>query len=330
MKENRFDSKSTISHTETSFTNQIISNDFNHIALGFDDNYAMPAGIAVYSVIKNNPESNLHFHLFVDNVSEENIAKFKSLANQNILFSIYHINDKFQINPETLVLKLTPSTCIRFVMPDILKDVTKQFLYIDSDVLCLGSIEELFNMQLEPDVIAGVIPDEKSMQEIVETLYPKEIDATKYFNAGVLLINTEQWMKNDITTKSMQMINSGKVYRFADQDVLNFLLAEKIQLLPIKYNRKISISTSGCEEKQIPAETKILHYVTLNKPWLQTYHSELFDSFFYNSPWKNTIKPLAYKNSSIRNYAKFCLYQGHFLKTIKFYWFYFFKNKKYN
>lgn len=328
MKENRFDSKSTISHTETSFTNQLVSNNFNHIALGFDDNYAMPAGIAVYSVIKNNPESNLHFHLFVDNVSEENIAKFKSLANQNILFSIYHINDKFQINPETLVLKLTPSTCIRFVMPDILKDITKQFLYIDSDVLCLGSIEELFNMQLKPDVIAGVIPDEKSMQEIVKTLYPKEIDATKYFNAGVLLINTEQWTKNDITTKSMQMINNGKVYRFADQDVLNFLLDEKIQLLPIKYNRKISISTSGCEEKQIPAETKILHYVTLNKPWLQTYHSGLFDSFFVQSPWKNKIKPVAYKVSSIRNFAKYNLAKGHLFTAIKYFWIYILNRKK--
>lgn len=90
----------------------------------------MPAVIAVYSMIKNNPESNLHFHLFVDNASEENITKFKALANRNILFSIYHINDKFQINPETLVLKLTLSTCIRFVMPDILNDVTKHYILI--------------------------------------------------------------------------------------------------------------------------------------------------------------------------------------------------------
>lgn len=82
-------------------------------------------------------------------------------------------------------------------------------------------------MQLKLNVITGMIPKEKSMQEIIKLLYPKEIDATKYFNADVLLINTEQWMKNDITTKSMQMINSGKVYRFADQDVLNFLLEEK-------------------------------------------------------------------------------------------------------
>ena len=55
-----------------------------NIALGFDNNYAMPAGVAILSVIQNTPNCNLHFHLFIDNVSHVNLEKFKNFNYQNL------------------------------------------------------------------------------------------------------------------------------------------------------------------------------------------------------------------------------------------------------
>lgn len=67
------------------------------------------------------------------------------------------------------------------------------------------------------------------------------IEFINYFNAGVMFINTSEWKKNNITQKALEMINSGKVYRYADQDVLNILLNGRVHYLDKKYNNKTTI-----------------------------------------------------------------------------------------
>lgn len=309
-----FNSDELISHTECFATQSDISP--IHIAWGFDDRYAMPAGVSALSVIKNNPDSYFYFHFFVDNVSTDNIDKLKQLISDSVSVNFYYVNNKFQINPETLVVRLPASSCVRFIMPDILMHYTERFLYLDSDTLCLGNIAPLYQFDIQ-NMILGVIPDDKGSQLMGAVGF--DIDRSKYFNSGVLLVDITKWRTHDITKKCMSMINDGRVYRFADQDVLNIVLEHQTYLLPIKYNTKIKISTDGHEERMVRPYTVILHYVTMNKPWLMTYQSQLYDHYFYLSPWKNDNKPFAYKTSSIRHYASYCLKRGDLVKAIKTY-----------
>ena len=315
-----FNSNKYISKVEE-FT-QNSSKEILHIAFAFDDNYAMPAGVTITSIIENNSNLNFCFHLLVDNVSLVNITKLKELIGNNVSIKIYYLNDNFDINPNTLVLGyLSVVSCARFILPALLHSQTKKFLYLDSDILCLKSISELYNTDIS-NYVAGVIPDDKPMQNEVKNLY--SIDVEKYFNSGVLLINTDEWMKNDLTNKCINKVNDGNVYRFADQDVLNILLENQTILLPIKYNTKIHISIS-CEEEQLIAPyTVLLHYVTGYKPWYQTFDSKLFRKFYDLSPWKNTKRPKALKKSWLRNYAKYCLKRGRVFTAVKFYYFYLF------
>ena len=184
-----------------------------HIALGFDDNYALPAGVTILSVINNTPNYNLHFHLFVDKVSNSNIDKFKQLANDKIAITLYYLNNNFKINPKTLVLHITTiSTCIRFIMPEILESKTDRLIYLDSDVICLQSLAKLSQYNIE-NYIAGVITDTKDMQQTISKMY--QIDSTKYFNAGVLLINTKKWCEENISKKALELINDGNVYKLS-------------------------------------------------------------------------------------------------------------------
>ncbi|OCG57372.1 hypothetical protein A9G41_12210 [Gilliamella sp. Nev5-1] len=294
--------------------------DIMHIALAFDDNYAMPAGVTISSVIYNNPDTCLCFHLFVDNISSNNLKNFKQLVSSNCTIKIYYLNSNFQINSETLVLGyLSAMSCVRFIIPDVLKEQTDKFLYLDSDILCLKSISKLYNSALE-NYVAGVIPDDSAMRNTIKDLY--QINFDRYFNAGVLLINTQQWDMNNMTSLCMNMINDGNIYRFADQDVLNILLENKTRLLPIKYNTKIHITTSCKEEQLIAPYTVLLHYVTGYKPWYQTFDSQLFKKYFDLSPWKATKRPLSLKKSWLRNYAKYCLKKGKIITALKFYSFY--------
>ena len=287
------------------------------IALGFDNNYAMPAGVAMLSVIENTPNYNLNFHLFIDKVSEENIQKFKELRRNNISITLYYLNNNFKINPKTLVLHITTiSTCIRFIMPEILESKTNRLIYLDSDVICLQSLAKLSQYNIE-NYIAGVITDTKDMQQTISKMY--QIDSTKYFNAGVLLINTKKWCEENISKKALELINDGNVYKFADQDVLNILLENRTLLLPVKFNTKIKISIDAHQEKEIRPYTVVLHYISQNKPWFKVYQSKIFDHYFQLSPWKNETLPLSGNSSSIRNYAKYLMKQGAQCKSIYYY-----------
>ncbi|WP_250870169.1 glycosyltransferase [Hafnia paralvei] len=58
------------------------------------------------------------------------------------------------------------------------------------------------------------------------------------------------------------MINSGTIYKYADQDVLNILLNENIKLIDKKYNKTITLSPIDRVDDNASRGTTILHYVT--------------------------------------------------------------------
>ena len=288
-----------------------------HIALGFDNNYALPAGVTISSVIKNTPNYNLHFHLFIDKVSQSNINKFKQLSSDRITITLYTINSNFIINPKTLILHITTiSTCIRFIIPDVLFSITDRVIYLDSDTICLQSLEKLKKYSIK-NYIAGVIPDSLDMQREIKTMY--QINAEQYFNAGVLLINTKRWHEEKISQKAFDLINNGKIYKYADQDVLNILLESRTLLLPVKFNTKIKIAVDAHQEKEIKPYTVILHYISQNKPWFKVYQSEIFNYYLNLSPWKEDNLPLSGNSSSIRNYSKYLIHKGKFMSSLYHY-----------
>ncbi|HAN2033179.1 TPA: glycosyltransferase family 8 protein, partial [Escherichia coli] len=169
-------------------------------------------------------------------------------------------------------------------------------------VICNGPLDELVDYNLNAD-IACVIPDSPEMQERVKKL-DYGIEFINYFNAGVMFINTSEWKKNNITQKALEMINSGKVYRYADQDVLNILLNGRVHYLDKKYNNKTTLSVRCDEEQKNLPNTIIMHYVTQNKPWYKIFRAQNFDHYFSNSPWKNHKRNLAPSSSEIRLKSK--------------------------
>ncbi|QYN42413.1 glycosyltransferase family 8 protein [Gilliamella sp. ESL0443] len=313
MKENLF-----IKKISTLFENAQASLETTHIAFCFDDNYAMPAGIAMSSVISNNMDKNLVFHLFANNVTNEKISMFNQLNNDNVSIICYEIGDDFSINPDTLVLHVSASTCLRFVVPQILNKVTSRVLYLDCDVLCTNNLNELIHTDLS-DKYAAVVPDVDKTQE--KQCPACDIPYGEYFNAGMIYINTDMWVDNNLTDKAFAMINSGKVYKFADQDVLNILMQGKTVFLPKIYNQLTSLTVGGNEDNLLSEDTVIIHYVTGNKPWYQLYLTPLYQTYIASSPWANQKLSLANENapSTTRRYAKLLASQKKYFSAFKYY-----------
>ena len=140
-------------------------NQVYHIAYCFDDNYAMPAGLSLMSVIENNPNTEINFHLFTNNLSKQNLSNFEIIAKQlDCSITCYEIDSSFSVNSDTLVLGISIATCLRFIVPEVLQKITNSVLYLDCDTLCVGNLDELFNRDLD-NKIAAVVPDMEYMQD---------------------------------------------------------------------------------------------------------------------------------------------------------------------
>lgn len=295
-----------------------IKNSF-HIAYCFDDNYAMPAGLSLMSVIENNRHLNIIFHLFVNNLSQENIANFRKLAiDLDCKIFCYQIDSNFSINSETLVLGITVATCLRFIVPDVVGKESERVLYLDCDTLCVGKLDYLLNLKMD-NYTGAVVPDIDNMQNTQGKHYG--IEYGKYFNAGVIYFNTSLWNIAQLTERTFKLINNGEIYTFADQDVLNIVLKDKVLLLPSDFNNLTALSIGGNEDAYISKNIKIIHYITKNKPWHEPYRSKLFDYYLEKSPWKNTplIPYNNKKTSSIRAYSRLMFKQKKYLAGIKHY-----------
>lgn len=288
-----------------------------HILLCFDDNYALSAGVDIISVIENNQKQPIHFHLFTHNLNDENREKLSLIIANDVAITEYVINDQFKIDKKNTE-QFPIAACVRLIAPMILKDVATKLLYIDSDTLCIKKLDLIEQINLDSIIVAAVA-DMPYMQQSQCAKY--DVILGTYFNSGVMLINVPLWCQQDITSKTLKLLNSGEKYQFPDQDVLNIAIGEKRFILPQKYNNLLALSVNGNEDANVPQDTVLIHYITKNKPWHQPYRSRLFDNYLEQSPWRNDCLPLycAKKTSSIRAYSRLMFKQKKYLSGIGHY-----------
>jgi len=198
-----------------------------------DSKYAYPTAIAISSLMFNarNPEV---FDVFVIGDGLDDDMK-KILTLSGIHVTIVETNKDFsEINFEHA--HVTKAALNKFFIPELFPDLNKA-LYLDSDMLFLGDLSELFNHDLESNLVAAV-PD----YHIITSNYMrivKQEGCTNYFNSGMLLMDLEGMRQGGYSEQLLQkkIKLSGNIkFSFMDQDALNFVFYGRIKYLPIKYN----------------------------------------------------------------------------------------------
>ena len=277
-----------------------------HIGYGIDNNYVRCTAASIASICLNNPKRYFSFYIITNGISNNNLDKFNRLA------SIYSINIIiFEIDGTCLKNLPTKSylplaTYFRFILPMLLDNIDKLF-YIDADIICLKSADELFDVDLKDNIIAAV-PD-------LEWLGKKRTRALNlqdhiYFNAGLLAINMKKWLASDILSKVINCITKEPAkFQYLDQDALNLILTGKIFYLSRKFNY---IYNNGSISKDII----FFHFAAHPKPWAISYslcdREKLFANIapyqYYEdkTPWKNTLPDLPSNYKEMEFYSK-CL-----------------------
>ena len=336
MKVKTFEDNVILSVFNYDFSQSKNRDKFN-IAYGIDENFLFGCGVSIASVLISNPEVDFSFNIFTDSLGDNEKKKLSDLAKQyKSEINIYLIDcDQLKCLPSTN--NWTYATYFRFIIADYFAGKVDKVLYLDADIACKGSIQELVDLQFSSQEVAAVVVerDIEWWEQRAETL---KTDALKngYFNAGFLLINIPLWNKENISGQAMNMLKDpviSKRITHLDQDVLNILLTGTVQFINKKFNTQFSINYELKKDITYPVDddTVFIHYIGPTKPWHNWGGYEISKVFLQakeRSPWNMT--PLLEPGNShqIRYAAKHMLNKKNYLIGISLYIKYFLSKLK--
>lgn len=282
------------------------------IVLCTDDNYVMPTAILTTSIGHANKTLDIHYHIVTAGLSkdsQEALIRNKGSDRSNITF--YTIDESFVQNcPVRPGEHISLAAYFRLMLPSILPKHITKVLYFDGDIICVDSIEELWNMPLE-GISAMAAPDMRCND--IRNLNRLSLDyADEYLNSGVMLINLDWWRQNDVQNKSVQFASENHdICLFHDQDTLNVVLRGSMRQLSIRYNLQEHflepfenqfISKSHFDDLQTALKDPcLIHYTGFRKPWHRECVNPLKSAwlFVYNqTEWKG--RKLGFRHKGFR------------------------------
>ncbi len=230
-----------------------------NILVSFNDAYLDHAILMIKS-LKINTHLNINVFLIYQNLSNDSINKFKDFMKEIGTLTLIKYED--DIDLPINIKHISIETYFRLFAPYLIDKNVDRILYLDCDLIINKSIDGFYNMDIEDNIIAGVINfDSDSCLYNDRLKLPHD---NPYINAGVLLIDLKKYrdfIDKDTIIKFIE--NNYKILDYQDQDVLNALFLNKIKLVDIKYNYQITQIIPGHETY----DNNIVHYCNKHKPW---------------------------------------------------------------
>ena len=207
-----------------------------NILISIDNNYVDHAINMIESLRINNLDKLRIFLIHDDLLSKESINILKEYISSNNIGNLNTIlfnNESFSF-PKTIDY-ISINTYYRLFAPYLLPKYVDKVLYLDCDIVCTGSIEELYNSDLEDNIFVAcknMLPEHLIPWGRRNNLRLGLSEDYTYVNAGVLLIDTNKY-KNQIAKEEIYdfIRNNKNLLMFQDQDVINKLFFNKIKTI---------------------------------------------------------------------------------------------------
>ena len=249
-----------------------------HIAFGADTKYIMQSEVAMTSLFENNRDMSLCIHILAlcdeDKLEQFNVLKECSEKYNHNIEIIRITPTHFEGLPESSYI--SKATYLRLLLPRLLGEDIEQILYLDSDIIVLGSLKYFTENPLAQDEACAAAIDVNGQSTKHHNRIGMPIGRL-YHNAGVLFMNLTYWRKYDITSKTLENIHKYQ-YAFQDQDAINAILYDKIRTISYKYNLQTSHFLYPANEQELDSvyhqdllesmdNPVIIHYASYRKPW---------------------------------------------------------------
>lgn len=277
-----------------------------NILCATDKNFVPYCGIMLTSLFENNKENAIHVYLLIDEtVSTESRKQFAELAKQynQIIDLIIVDGSQFEKYP-VYNKQWNNSIYYRLLAAELLPDTIDKIIYLDCDIIITGDLSPMWNTNINDHAIAAV-PDIWSPKQSVYDRLNLHNDGL-YFNSGSLIFNLKYWREHHLSDQYMEYLrrNFDRLW-FNDQDILNGVLYNQKQIMPIEYNYQVLFLQKELHNeflenmRQEMLATKlplVIHYAASTKPWMILYYKMPFLDEWHKyrdmSYWKHTPNKL--------------------------------------
>lgn len=274
------------------------------VVFATDENYLFYTVVAISSMAENAGEQTLYrIYILVSGQLEKGHQLLSDVQEKydNIEISLLPVRKCAFQNVHINNSHVTKATFYRLLLGELLQ--VDKCLYLDSDIIVNVDLQELYDIEMDAEYIAGVrdlwldlLEEQDREQRRIRTDIPS---LDQYVNAGVLLFNLKKIREDNLTEKFCSHMR--KDYPYEDQDIVNVCCYDHIRRLPAKWNlftlfigRLEELKRKGIDEETISymEERKgIIHYAT---PFIRPWESERFlcnDSWWkYADGWSKTAE----------------------------------------
>ncbi len=239
------------------------------LVFAVDDNYAPFLCVALRSII-DNASTDYYYKIYILNtgISESNKERITSIAEEltdDLSVEYVDVADRMDAIKDKTALRdyYTNAIYYRIFIPSLFPQYDK-ILYLDSDMVFLEDISKLYETDLGDNIFGAVHEEAMSFFDVFGTYAEEFLDVPRmeYFNSGLLLINTKEYIKSAVEQRFIDLMLRHKFEVAPDQDYLNVICKGRVKHLDIGWNK-----TPIPEKKFKDKDIKLIHYKLNFKPW---------------------------------------------------------------
>lgn len=246
-----------------------MNNKLENIPIFFtiDDGYTPFLAVALQSLIENASKNyNYCIKVLHTNVCEEHKKQIKKYECKNVNIEFVDLSYYIEKVKDKLYTRdyYTNTTYFRLFLPELYPQYDK-VVYLDSDIIVVGDISELYNVDMGTNLITAAPDDIIQYNKVFQDYAELVVGVAKYqhyFNAGVLLMNLDQLRKFKFQEKFLYLLGTVKFSVAQDQDYLNRLCKGRTTLISHDWNVMPYVNEETKKE-----DIKLIHYNFAYKPW---------------------------------------------------------------
>ncbi|WJZ87011.1 hypothetical protein VitviT2T_006419 [Vitis vinifera] len=256
-----------------------------HVSMTLDANYLRGTMAAVLSILQHStcPE-NLSFHF----LSAQHVPEIVSTIQATfpyLNFRVYRFDSnrvRGKISKSIRRALDQPLNYARIYLADILPANVRRVIYLDSDLVMVDDISNLWGVDLGDKVVAApeychanftkYFTDEFwSSPEMAKTFKGR---SPCYFNTGVMVVDVDRWRKGGYTQKVeewMAVQKQNRIYDLGSLPPFLLVLAGNIKAVDHRWNQH-GLGGDNLEGKcrnLHPGPISLLHWSGKGKPWLR-------------------------------------------------------------
>jgi lipopolysaccharide biosynthesis glycosyltransferase len=258
------------------------------------DNHYMPllAGLIKSIDVNHKTEEKIYFYILDDGISRKNRIKLEKSVTPGV-FTIHWL-EMDRVIPEGMSIPYDNSSYpliihMRMFIPYFIPKEYEKVIYMDVDMIVNADISGLWNTDLQDYTIAAVIDvriKEFASRTAIRNYKELGFDGSvKYFNTGLIIMNTKKWRDNDLSPKIFKCIDDNREFaNYPDQYGLNVIFANNWLQLDTRW--------SWSAEEWNP-DAFLVHFIW-RKPIYKTYmfdkrYQEMFFRYLSMTEWKGFV-----------------------------------------